>query len=403
MPPRFPRSIPVHSFLIVLGLAGCGTDAATRPNADCPPIDLTDASAVATCLFDRHIVSASDRDSALTLFAAAEFKVDSLRALGDPVSHEQSARILRALASITGFHRRGLFVDSVRFHRIMDVVSVAIEIADGQVQLAGNGTVRPHATPHLVWYSYPGIGAFFQPVTTVQTVAYIIPQPGLPTDSFVNIGEQMWRYAIWREARGVHFPVWEYDFTWTSGGVTNEAPWISGMNQGVVIELFAECFRRTGDIIWKIRALEVLKSLEVNWSEGGVRLDDTTHGYWWEEFHPIVQVWNGSVNAVIGVGHLWAVTHDPEVKRMFDRGIEAIKYYTPQYDTGTWTLYSRTEGLNTVGYHNVCIAMLDALFAQTGDQWFKDTADRWRGYTPPAGAPVEADLGIPGNFILPGS
>ena len=384
MPRSFRRSIPVHQILIALTLAGCSADAATRPDADCPPVDLTDAPAVATCLFARHIISANDRDSAYTLFTVAGTKADSYRTAGGSGNLDKGARILRALASITGFHRHGLFADSVRFHRIMDVVSVAIEIADGQAPLLG-GTVRPHTTPHLVWYSYPGIGAFFQPVTTVQTVAYIIPQPGMPTDSFVNIAEQMYHYALWRKASGLRFPVWEYDFTWTSGGVTNEAPWISGMNQGVVIELFAECFKRTGDAIWRDRAFEVLNSLKANWSVGGVRLDDTTHGYWWEEFHPIVQVWNGSVNAVIGVGHLWSVTQDPEVKRMFDRGIEAIKYYTPQYDTGTWTLYSRTEGLNTVGYHNVCIAMLDALFAQTGDQWFKDTADRWRSYTPPPG------------------
>jgi hypothetical protein len=373
-----------HYLVAVLALVGCSADAAIRPDADCPPVDLTDAPAVATCLFARHIISASDRDSANTLFTVAGTKADSYRTAGGSVNLDKGARILRALASITGFHRRGLFADSVRFHRIMDVVSVAIEIADGQVPLVG-GTVRPHTTPHLVWYSYPGIGAFFQPVTTVQTVAYIVPRPGMPTDSFVNIAEQMYHYALWREASGLHFPVWEYDFTWTSGGVTNEAPWISGMNQGVVIELFAECFKRTGDPIWRDRAFEVLNSLKVNWSVGGVRLDDTTHGYWWEEFHPIVQVWNGSVNAVIGVGHLWSVTQDPDVKRMFDRGIEAIKYFTPLYDTGTWTLYSRTEGLNTVGYHKVCIAMLDELFAQTGDPWFKITADRWRSYSPPPG------------------
>ncbi|MEP7325492.1 MAG: D-glucuronyl C5-epimerase family protein [Gemmatimonadota bacterium] len=387
--------------LVALALAGCSADSATHPGADCPPVDLTDAPAVATCLFDRHIISAKDRDSALALFGVAESTADSFRALGDAVSHEQSARILRALASVTGFQSRGLFGDSARFHRIMDVVSVAIEIAEGRVPLMGAGTVRPGATPHLVWFSYPGIGVFFQPVTTVQTVAYIIPQAGMPTDSFVNIAEQMYHYALWREVAGVRFPVWEYDFTWTSGGVTNEAPWISGMNQGVVVELFAECFKRTGNPIWRDRAYEVLNSMKVNWSQGGVRLDDTTHGYWWEEFHPIVQVWNGSVNAVIGVGHLWEVTQDPEVKQMFDRGIEAIKYYTPQYDTGTWTLYSRTEGLNTVGYHNVCIAMLDVLFAQTGDQWFKDTADRWRGYTPPAGVTLRSDLGLPGIFSSP--
>ncbi|HET8649768.1 MAG TPA: D-glucuronyl C5-epimerase family protein, partial [Gemmatimonadales bacterium] len=158
-----------------------------------------------------------------------------------------------------------------------------------------------------------------------------------------------------------------------------------GMAQGLVMSIFADCYRRTGNPIWKDRAYEVLNSFKVNWADGGVRLADTTHGYWWEEFHPIVKVWNGSAQALIDVGYLWKVTNDPEVKRMFDRGIESLKYYTPQYDTGTWTIYSLTQGRNSVFYNQFEIELLDTLYDLSGDPWFKSTADRWRTYTPPPG------------------
>jgi len=151
-------------------------------------------------------------------------------------------------------------------------------------------------------------------------------------------------------------------------------------------------------------------------TEFGVLLPDTTHGYWWEQFNPIVQVWNGSAQAVVGIGYFYRVTHDLEVKRLFDRGIEALKYYTPYYDTGRWTLYSRTHGYNSIAYHRGSVEILEALYSLSGDIWFKATADRWRGYAAPPGvqamyqahpdvpvyaAALDRELNAKG-YILPG-
>jgi hypothetical protein len=123
----------------------------------------------------------------------------------------------------------------------------------------------------------------------------------------------------------------------------------------------------------------------VPWDQGGVLLPDTTHGYWWEEWHPAVQIWNGGAQALIGVGYYAQQTGDTTAARMFARGIDAIKYYTHFYDTGYWTLYSRTQGLNSRFYHNFHIQLMDELYTMTSDQWFKTIADKWRAYTPPPG------------------
>jgi hypothetical protein len=281
-------------------------------------------------------------------------------------------------------HQRGLLDDSARFHRVMDIVSVALEIAEGRALISA-GKIRPAATPHLVWYNYPKVGAFFQPVTTSQPVAHLLPRQTIPTDSLLNIADRLYRYALWRQHGNLRFPVWEYQFPWTSGGVRVESPWISGMSQGLVMSVFTEAYRRTQLSEWKTRTYETFNSFQVTWSNGGVMLDDTTRGYWWEEFHPEVKIWNGSVQALVDVGFLWTVTQDTMVKRIFDRGIESLKYYTPQYDTGSWTRYSLTQGHNTIAYHNYHVALMDVLYTQTADPWFKTTADRWRNYTPPPG------------------
>ncbi len=370
-------------------LAGCIGDTPTetiqivpRP---CPTgVGLAAPDRVPDCLFERGVISAEDRDSALFLFATAQVKADSFQLLGSPPNLGKGASISRALGLVTGFYSRNLFADSARFHRVMDIVSVSIEIATDQLPVV-LGRSRPAATPFLLWYSYAWIGAFFQPVTTAQTVAHLLPRESAPTDSMLAIAEKLYTYSLWREHAGKRFPVWEYEFTWTSGGITVTSPWISAMAQGLVMSVFTECYRRTGDPLWRARAFEVFNSFTTSWSDGGVRLDDTTHGYWWEEFHPVVKVWNGSVQALIDVGFLASVTGDLEVQRMFERGMESIKYYTHEYDTGTWTLYSKTQGYNSVAYHNFQIALLDKLATLTPDPWVQATSDRWRAYIPPAG------------------
>ena len=381
-------NIPAHRapgvFLASILLLGCsdgGTDFTSLVAESCGsrvnPLFIPD------CLLVRGVIGPADRDSSLRLFTTATGQAEILKAVGGSDNYERGSRISRSLELVTGMHQRGLLDDSARFHRVMDIVSVALEIAEGPV-LATAGKVRPSVTPHLVWYNYPRLGAFFQPVTTSQQVAHLLPSPTVPLDSLLNTADRLYRYAIWRESGGLRFPVWEYHFDWTSGGVRVEAPWISGMSQGLVMSIFTEAYRRTQSLEWKTRAYEVFNSFKVSWSNGGVMLDDSTHGYWWEEFHPDVMVWNGSVQALVDVGFLWTVTGDTAVQRMFDRGIESLKYHTPEYDTGSWTLYSRTQGHNSIAYHAYHVALLDVLYTQTGDPWFRTTADRWRNYTPPS-------------------
>jgi hypothetical protein len=39
----------------------------------------------------------------------------------------------------------------------------------------------------------------------------------------------------------------------------------------------------------------------------------------------------------------------------------------------------------STAYQRWHVRLLDALFQQTGDSFWKSTADRWRDYTPPPG------------------
>jgi len=332
------------------------------------------------------LLKAADRDTAIQVLTGAAAAETRFRSDSGIANFHKASELTRALAHIQEYYSRGLFEDSARFHRLLDHVLVTIEyVSDTTLHYDAGGHAWPSTTPYLAWVYYPSAGMHFQPVTTSQYVVSVVPKPTVPTDSLVGIAEHLYEYAVWRDRSGLRFPVWEYQFTWTSGGITDIAPWVSGMAQGLVLETFAAAFQRTGDPMWLRRSREVLNSYRVNWDEGGVLLPDTSHGFWWEEFNPVVRVWNGSVQALVAVGYFWQVTGDSSAKRMFDRGLEALRFYTPLYDTGNWTLYSLTQGYNSVAYHKYEIALLDTLAAMSGDPWCKETADRWRTYTPPPG------------------
>ena len=372
--------------VVCLTLTACDTSPASLgPVPDeCRFGRFSDETTAVTCLGLQAAISAADRDAALEAFATAKALEDSLVATPLPSNFDKAFDLVRALAQIGDFYSRELFSDSVRFHRMVDRVTIANANARGRVPYVGGRAVPPQA-PYQVWIPYAGLGLFFQPVATAQLALYTLPRANLPSDSLLQIAQHLYAYALWRENGGTRFPVWEYEFDWTSGGVSVRGPWVSGLAEGMAMMVFIETYERTGDVRWRARAFETLNALRVAWDQGGVLLPDTTHGYWWEGFHPVVRPWNEGAEALVAVAYLYSVTHDATAKVMYTKGAAALKYYTPLYDTGSWTLYSLTQGYNGTFYHNLCIERLDGLYTLTADPWYKTVADRWRTYTPPPG------------------
>lgn len=319
-------------------------------------------------------LSTADEERAETIVAEG-------RRVADSVSDPAVAAEIRA-----SIPDRKAFSDSVHYHRALDRVRVTVEVARGGVPRDALGRYYPAATPRLAWARIAGKGLHFQAVNSVQHVIYPVPKPwDKPPDTLVAVGEALWAYRVpTRLATGTTVPMWEYDFPHTSGGVSVSAPWHSGMAQGYALMLFAENYRHTGLQIWRTRAYAVLPTLMTSWDSGGVRLPDTTDGYWFEEFHPTVQVFNGAAHAALHVGVAARdFSDDPTLREIARRADAAILAAAPRYDDGRWTLYSLTQGWNTQSYHDTHVALMRELAAQTGDARFAAFADKWAAYVRP--------------------
>ncbi|HEX2721469.1 MAG TPA: D-glucuronyl C5-epimerase family protein [Gemmatimonadaceae bacterium] len=351
-----------------------------------------DAGSIADCLTRDRLTTPARAAEIDSLLRDGRALSRALRGIGDTVR----ARVMdSALARFPNFYRSGLLDDTARLNRLVDHLNVTQEYVTGRtVQVA----FRHYSavTPGVAWHYYPytGAGIFIHPLETVQSLGSATPDSlRASTDSLIAIGHAFWKYPVWYVAGGRRFPIWEYLFkNEISDAATRyrhllRPPWRSSMPQGDIVRLYSILYQRTGDEIWARRARSVLEGFDIPWSAGGLRLDDTTHGYWYEEALPEAMIWNGSMQALIDVG-VYAKTFpgDSLGQRLWRRGLDAAEYYTPLYDTGSWLVYSRVQGNVAAHYRNFCVALALALSRMTGDtlQW-KSYARRWAAYSIPSG------------------
>lgn len=369
-------------------LAACGGDPVdeTPLDAACDRTIERPAASVLRCVHADGIITTAQLEAALAVVALGEAIIDSLEqpSGGADDQYYRASWIRNALGRFAEYHAQGLLGDSGRVGRLADVVQVNADYARDLLPRDGE-RVFPPLTPHLTWVFYPSIGVYFQPVTTIENAIGIpLPDAAVSTDTMLAIGNATWSYATWRTGAHGAFPVWEYNFSFLSD-VQKRAPWVSSLAQGEALKLYVELFRRTGDATHAARAADVFRSFRTPWSEGGILVDDTTHGYWWDEYDPRMRTWNGSMAALVAVGLHAEVSGDPEVLHFATRGREAAKYWTPSFDTGEWTTYSLLAGYVTVAYQRWHVMLADALYQQTGDPFWAETRDRWASYTPPPG------------------
>jgi hypothetical protein len=174
--------------------------------------------------------------------------------------------------------------------------------------------------------------------------------------------------------------VWELEYSERTCIADEVAPRLSAGVQGPALNLFGELFRVTADPLWRDRAGAVLASLDRAWSEGGVRLDDTTHGYWWEAGSPAAMTWRGDAATVVAVLRFAALTGDTTAARLGQRGLAALAYWTPMFDTGSGLRFCLTGGFGSTDTRQILVALARELFAETGDSAWEERADRWAGY-----------------------
>ncbi len=163
---------------------------------------------------------------------------------------------------------------------------------------------------------------------------------------------------------------------------TLQAPWYSGMAQGLWLSVFVRLYNFTDDVSYLNIADRIFESFDKDPGDGPwVSTLDEQGYYWIEEYplEPLDHTLNGFLFAItLGLYDYYVVDPDAEKKKVLQAAITTVHHYVSQYRTvdeiSLYSLNSLVPGIRSVGYHLVHMDLLNILYDITGDVYFSNMA-----------------------------
>ena len=179
--------------------------------------------------------------------------------------------------------------------------------------------------------------------------------------------------------------VWRHEFDWEYRD-TLEKGWYSALSQGQGVSLLVRAHRATGDDRYLDAAHRAFRSMTVDVSAGGVRLDEGGDGAWLEEavVNPPTHILNGFLWAMWGVRDHAVATRTRDAEELLAACTRTLLRNLPGFDCGFWSLYEQSGTklpmLASPFYHGLHINQL-AITARLLDQpELTDWSARWQAY-----------------------
>jgi hypothetical protein len=172
------------------------------------------------------------------------------------------------------------------------------------------------------------------------------------------------------------FLAWEYYFAYGTG----TPPWVSGMAQATAVQALSRGYRATGKARWRRTALAALGAFEQAPPTGvSVRVPGGRH-YALYSFAPNHLVFNGGLQAVIGLRDAAALLHSRRAEGLYERGERAARREISEYDTGAWSLYSEGGAEATLNYHSLIAGFLSNICDRTHRRSYCSAGRRFKRY-----------------------
>ncbi len=177
-------------------------------------------------------------------------------------------------------------------------------------------------------------------------------------------------------ARRDRFVAWEYYFSF--GGGT--PPWISGMTQGTAVQALARGARVLRSRRYRRTAVRALGAFRAPPPVGvGVDAPGGRH-YLMYSFSPGLRILNGNLQAITGLRDLAVLGRSRAARVLYRRGERAARAAVAGYDTGAWSLYSRSGRESTLSYHQLVGRFLGNLCRRTSGRTYCSAERRFARY-----------------------
>ena len=177
-------------------------------------------------------------------------------------------------------------------------------------------------------------------------------------------------------ARRSGYLAWEYYFAYGTGA----PPWVSGMTQATAAQALSRGYRALGYTRWKRAAERSLGAFEQAPPSGVAVSAPGGKHYLLYSFAPGYHVFNGGLQAVLGLRDASALLHSARARRLFRAGDRAARRKVADFDTGAWSLYSERGAESTLSYHSLTAGFLGGLCDRTRAKVYCRTYSRFERY-----------------------
>jgi hypothetical protein len=255
----------------------------------------------------------------------------------------------------------------------------------------------------LIFQYYPGRGLQLQPLANFGALnGYWYARKN---ESMRALADELEEVRVKRGSSSA----WEYYFHFGGGS----PPWISGMAQGTAVQALARAGGALGDPSLTAVAAEGLGAFERN-TPTGARVP-AGEGAWYAlySFAPSLEVLNGMLQSLIGLKTYATLTGDARGGALFDQGHRVARQRIGAYDTGAWSLYSRSSGRPgaeaNLNYHTLNRDFSRRLCTLTKDDAYCTAAGNFSRYLredptlepfAPSPAPARGGRGVRFHFTL---
>lgn len=238
---------------------------------------------------------------------------------------------------------------------------------------AAAATDRRFGNSRIIFQYFPGIGWQFHPLSNFAKLNAIWTVDTPPARRAQRAYAR--ELIRWGVKRGSAL-TWEYYFNFSG----SEAPWISAISQGTA----AQALSRVAYRMHNRSIMRAARLATISFRQGptrGLRVKrDGGYHYLGYSGAPNLIILNMFLQSLNGLRTYYVLSGDSRARRSFRLGVAAAKVETPEFDTGSWSLYSLGGPKTDLHYHLLTIEFLNDLCKSTKEQVFCDTRDKFKSY-----------------------
>lgn len=166
---------------------------------------------------------------------------------------------------------------------------------------------------------------------------------------------------------------------WVTFAHENKEHPFSAMSQGEGISLLLRTYKVSKNESYLNAAKKAVNFLLKPIDDGGVTKYDGDNIYLMEYFYrPLVL--NGWIFALWGLLDYCKIVDDLVVKNVLSKTLSSLEKKIPEFDIGYWSLYAEGKMIASPFYHKLHIAQLNVMYDLTGNDIYRDYANRWLRY-----------------------